>query len=261
MVFKGRFFSSKKPDVSSPDASANSPRSVRPNSPIRSDKSLGKSNSISKNNSPATPSSISSLAASFRDKKKDGKWKESTIGSLNSSGMSGPGGGETLGSFKQKNLGMAEVKEVGPQTAVSVSPILASSLGLNKIKTRSGPLLQESFFGYASRDKGSAVGVSSLPKPAGNTGRVDGSSSSAKNSGMEEEKGTSEKSCWADIGSNSECMSMESAQSRNQSSHSLGPSRLQNGVPSSEAGIFRQPPLQLVTLSQAALLVITNFKG
>ncbi|VFQ67759.1 unnamed protein product [Cuscuta campestris] len=239
MVFKGRLFSSKKPDVSSPDASANSPRSVRPNSPIRSDKSLGMSNSISKNNSPATPSSISSLAASFRDKKKDGKWKESTIGSLNSSGMSGPGGGETLGSLKQKNLGMAEVKDVGPQTAVSVSPILASSLGLNKIKTRSGPLLQESFFGYASRDKGSAVGVSSLPKPAGNTVRVDGSSSlEKKNSREEEEKGTSEKSCWADIGSNSECMPMESAQSRNQSSHSLGLSRLQNGVSSSEAGTF-----------------------
>ncbi|XP_074276662.1 putative serine/threonine protein kinase IREH1 [Silene latifolia] len=60
----------------------------------------------------------------------------------------------------------------------SVSPILASSLGLNKIKTRSGPLPQESFYGYKStseKDKGIAVGSSnlsrnSLPLPASKGG-------------------------------------------------------------------------------------------
>ena len=43
MVFKGRFFSSKKSDSSSPDASSNSPRSFSSNSPSRSDKKKAKS--------------------------------------------------------------------------------------------------------------------------------------------------------------------------------------------------------------------------
>jgi len=43
MVFKGRFFSSKKSDSSSPDASSNSPRSFSSNSPFRSDKKKAKS--------------------------------------------------------------------------------------------------------------------------------------------------------------------------------------------------------------------------
>ncbi|KAK7247247.1 hypothetical protein RIF29_42126 [Crotalaria pallida] len=47
----------------------------------------------------------------------------------------------------------------------SVSPILASSLGLNKIKTRSGPLPQESFFSF--RNDGSKLGASNLSKSDG----------------------------------------------------------------------------------------------
>ncbi|KAK7251743.1 hypothetical protein RIF29_35201 [Crotalaria pallida] len=47
----------------------------------------------------------------------------------------------------------------------SVSPILASSLGLNKIKTRSGPLPQESFFSF--RNDGNKLGASNLSKSDG----------------------------------------------------------------------------------------------
>ncbi|CAH9104747.1 unnamed protein product [Cuscuta europaea] len=237
MVFKGRFFSSKKSaDVSSPDGSSNSPRSIGSNSPIRSDKKLGKSSSNSKDNSPVTPTSISSLAASFKDKKNDGKGKESIVHSSNSQGKSGSGG-ETLGSLKSKKLVTAEVKEVGPQqNAVSVSPILASSLGLNKIKTRSGPLPQESFFGYATRDKVSALGASSLSKPTASSGRADAASSSAKkNAGKEDEKMSLESSGWAENRSISEHMPMESAQSRNRSPQVLGSSRVQSGESSCEA--------------------------
>ncbi|GJR44349.1 hypothetical protein Tco_1312452 [Tanacetum coccineum] len=43
----------------------------------------------------------------------------------------------------------------------AVSPILASSLGLNRIKTRSGPLPQESFLGFGG---GSGNGKSNLSK-------------------------------------------------------------------------------------------------
>lgn len=239
MVFKGRFFSSKKSDVSSPDGSSNSPRSIGSNSPIRSDKKMGKSSSSSKDNSPATPTSISSLAASFKDKKKDGKGKESIVHNSNSPGKSGLGGGEALGSSKLKNLGLADGKEAGPPTAVSVSPILASSLGLNKIKTRSGPLPQESFFGYGSRDKGSSLGASNLSKPGGSSSRVDGQLSSAtKSAAGKEDKRAVESSGWIDNASSSDHMSMESARSRNQSPRVPGPSRLQNGESSSEAGIL-----------------------
>lgn len=226
-MFKGRFFSSKKSDVSSPDGSSNSPRSIGSNSPIRSDKKMGKSSSsTSKDNSPATPTSISSLAASFKDKKKDSKGKESIVPNSNSPGKSGLGGGEALSSSKLKSL---DGKETGPPTAVSVSPILASSLGLNKIKTRSGPLPQESFFSYGSRDKGSSLGASNLSKPQ--------SSSATKSAVGKEDKRAVESSGWVDNGSNSDHMSTENAaRSRNQSPRVS--SRLQNGESSSEAGIL-----------------------
>lgn len=131
MVFKGRFFSSKKSDTSSPDGS----RSSGSNSPFRSDnKKKGKSTS-SKDNPPSTPTSLSSFA-SFKDKKKDVKGKESRNLGKNSSVE-----------VKEKK-GVMDTKEVGVTGATSfpLSPIMASSLGLNKIKTRSGPLPQESFW-------------------------------------------------------------------------------------------------------------------
>nr|GMC69132.1 probable serine/threonine protein kinase IREH1 isoform X1 [Ipomoea batatas] len=232
MVFKGRFFSSKKYDASSTDGSSNSPRSVGSNSPIRADKKKAKAGSTSKDNSPSTPTSISSFAASFKDRKKDGKGKDIPVRSPNPLAKASPGG---LGSSKPKK---SEVKEVGP-TSLSVSPILASSLGLHKIKTRSGPLPQESFFGYGSREKGCALGASNLSKPGGGSAsRGDRQSSlwlGKTSSAGKEERKTVENTGWVDNGSNSDSMSTESLPSRDQSPHVPGPSRLQIGEPSSEA--------------------------
>ncbi|KAM3374844.1 putative serine/threonine protein kinase IREH1 [Capsicum galapagoense] len=191
MVFKGRFFSSKKSDPLSPDGSSGSNSS----SPIRSDKKKAKSAS------PITP-------------KKDAKGK----GSPNPNPDPNP----------SPNQARTEVRP----TSVSVSPIVASSLGLNKIKTRSGPLPQESFFGYASRDKGNSLGVSNLSKnvAGGRGGGGDGPSNSALR-----KKGLVEN---VDNGSNSGSMSSESGRLRDQSPHVPGPSRLQNAESSSEADRF-----------------------
>lgn len=209
MVFKGRFFSSKKSDPSSPDGSSDSPRSLGSNSPIRSDKKKAKSGSTSKDNSPITPYSVST----FKDKKKDDKGKESP----------------------NKNSARTHEPELRP-TSVSVSPIVASSLGLNKIKTRSGPLPQESFFGYASRDKGNLLGSSNLSKNvAGGKGDGDGPSRSVLRKRDERRSlmGSGEN---VDNRSNSDSMSSESGRSRDQSPHVPGPSRLQTGESSSDAG-------------------------
>ncbi|CAN4100289.1 unnamed protein product [Withania somnifera] len=204
MVFKGRFFSSKKSDPSSPDGSSNnSPRSIGSSSPIRSDKKKAKSAS------PITPSSIS--------KRKDDKGEESPSPSKSSARTREP--------------------ELRP-ASVSVSPIVASSLGLNKIKTRSGPLPQESFFGYGSRDKGNSLGASNLSKNvAGAWSGGDGPSGSVLRKKDEKRSlmGSVEN---VDERSNSDSMSSESGRSRDQSPNVPGPSRLQNGESSSEAGRF-----------------------
>lgn len=276
MVFKGRFFSSKKSDTSSPDGgggSSSSPRSLGSNSPIRLDKKKTKSLSASnsKDNSPITPSS-SSLR--FRDKdkdkekekekdsivssKKDVKGKESFVksGSQNRD-LVKPSSGFSTGLKSNKGFGAdlavgKAKKDAGPAApaaAVSMSPIVASSLGLNKIKTRSGPLPQESFFGFGSgRDKGSALGASNLSKPLGAGGCGDGGSSSGsgkknggKKDGGEVKKrviGNVESSGWVDNGSNSDSMSTESGPSRDQSPHVQARSRLQNAESSSEAGMI-----------------------
>ncbi|XP_021747282.1 probable serine/threonine protein kinase IREH1 [Chenopodium quinoa] len=183
MVFKGRFFSSKK---SSDSDGSNSPR--RFNSPSRSEKKKGKSsekdsiNNTSNSNSTvsATNNSSSNSKHSVVTKKKDGKGKEARID---------PG-----------------IKTNSGSPSASVSPILASSLGLNKIKTRSGPLPQESFFGFRPEKSGVVLGSSNLSKP-GAAIPSDGSGSSSKGSGKKEMG-------WLDnvveSGSNSDSMSPES---------------------------------------------------
>ncbi|XP_055827518.1 probable serine/threonine protein kinase IREH1 isoform X2 [Solanum dulcamara] len=225
MVFKGRFFSSKKSDTSSPDGSYNSPRSSGSNSPILSD-SKKKGKSTSKDNSPSTPTSLSSFA-SFRDKKKNAKGKESQ-NSTPIKNLEKPNSVEV----KEKK-GVTETKEAGA-TSFPLSPIMASSLGLNKIKTRSGPLPQESFFGYGSRDKGNALGASNLSKTDGDRPLLSGWGK--KSSGKKDEKksvlGSTENS------SNSDGLSAVSAGLRDRSTHIPGPSRLQSGESSSGAGQF-----------------------
>lgn len=110
---------------------------------------------------------------------------------------------------------------------------MASSLGLNKIKTRSGPLPQESFFNFGSREKGVALGASNLSRPfvgggiAGNDG-VSGGRKKKEKSFLDN----------VDNGSNSDTMSTESGASRDQSPHELQVqerSRLQNAESSSGA--------------------------
>ncbi|KAK4567465.1 hypothetical protein RGQ29_003308 [Quercus rubra] len=229
MVFKGRFFSSsKKSDSSSPDGSnSNSPRSFASNSPVRSDKKKPKSKDDprSSSSSPAAAAATTSFGAACRPaqvkegtKKKDNyKGKET----LTSSSKSKPN--STLGS-KTKT----EAVE-----AASVSPILASSLGLNRIKTRSGPLPQESFFGFRGGDKGSALGASNLSRSDGKKKKeaavaAGPTPTKSKAAGLLEN--------WVDNGSNSDSMSTGSAQSRDQSPNVLARSRLHNGESTSEAG-------------------------
>ncbi|XP_060205412.1 probable serine/threonine protein kinase IREH1 isoform X2 [Lycium barbarum] len=217
MVFKGRFFSSKKSDSSSP----NSPRSSGSNSPIRSDnKKKGKS--TSKDNSPSTPTPLSSFT-SFRDKKKDAKGKESTSSTtLTKNNLEKFSTVEVKETAKLKK-GVMDSKETGVgATAFPLSPIMASSLGLNKIKTRSGPLPQESFFGYGSRDKGNALGVSNLSKTGGDK---------PLSSGWGKKK-DEKKSGRIDNVSNSDGTLKE------RSPLIPGPSRLQSGESSSGAGQF-----------------------
>lgn len=228
MVFKGRFFSSKKSDTSSPDASSNSPRSLSSNSPSRSDKKKPKPASNQTLTSTAGGSGGGGgggfAAANCRQtqvkdgtKKKDAKGKETPT-------------------VSKKLTPAAELKEKespSPSTS-SVSPILASSLGLNRIKTRSGPLPQESFFGFRG-DKGggaaAALGASNLSRPGGGGGK--------KKEVVNQNRVGFQEGLVVDNGSSSDGMSTGSggAPSREQSPVVLPRSRLQNGESSSDAGI------------------------
>ncbi|PNY08078.1 AGC family serine/Threonine kinase family protein [Trifolium pratense] len=251
MVFKGRFFSSKKSETSSPDASSNSPRSISSNSPSRSDKKKAKSTVIQTLNSAGTTTSgggfLGASASSRKTQVKEGskkkdvvKGKESEISNLSES--------RSRSGSSSKKLTPAtavEVKELpspspysssSSTAAASVSPILASSLGLNRIKTRSGPLPQESFFGFRG-DKGGAtaavLGASNLSRPgvgkkkeAGNQNRVGFREGFVIGGSV-------------DNGSNSDSLSSGSGvHSIDQSPVVLPRSRLQNGESSSETGII-----------------------
>ncbi|XP_048329873.2 probable serine/threonine protein kinase IREH1 isoform X5 [Ziziphus jujuba] len=272
MVFKGRFFSSsKKSDSSSnnnsPDGSSNSPRSFSPNSPIRSDKKKPKSAPKEDHHSPkpqvvAAGGGATGFSASWRHgqvkdgskkKDKDVKGKESSQQAhkstrpfkLSSSSAAAAGVSSSVvpkklasSSAAAAAAAAAEVKEPS-----SVSPILASSLGLNRIKTRSGPLPQESFFGFRG-DKVSALGTSNLSRHGGGG---DGSSGSGSG-GKKKEVGSNGRKMplldnatatgnWVDNGSNSDSMSTGSAPSRDQSPNVVAPSRLQNGESSSQAAL------------------------
>ncbi|KAF2542697.1 hypothetical protein F2Q68_00032393 [Brassica cretica] len=113
MVFKNKlFFSSKKSGSSSPDSS-NSPRSVG-----------------SKDDNPS--SGVGCKQAEIKDGSKKGKGKQ--VPSPHSIGKS--------------NLSPSSDAKEGGGGPAFVSPIMASSLGLNRIKTRSGPLPRESVFNF-----------------------------------------------------------------------------------------------------------------
>ncbi|KAI4352098.1 hypothetical protein L6164_006384 [Bauhinia variegata] len=254
MVFKGRFFSSKKSDTSSPDGSSRSPRLFGSNSLSRSEKKKAKStskeaqiaNTTSGDGSGSGFGSAACRQTQVKDgaKKNDVKGKESQTSTdsrfmpskANSGGESGKSLLPTSGS---KTAAAADVKDL---PSSSFSPILVSSLKLNKIKTRSGPLPQESFFGFRN-DKGSSLGASNLSKPGADGGSSSGSGGKKKELMNQRKVGFQESfgsGPWVDNGSNSDSMSTGSAPSRDQSPNVLARSRLQNAESSAEAG--RQEP-------------------
>ncbi|KAK8490164.1 hypothetical protein V6N11_043377 [Hibiscus sabdariffa] len=239
MVFKNKLFfsSSKKSDSSSADGS-NSPRSTS-DSPVRSDKKKPKA-SASKLDSQHTPSppstSLFSPVACNQTHVRDG--------------------------VRSKDL---KPKQLLPQTPPSKpsssssstaskkpdaieSPLLASSLGLNRIKTRSGPLPRETFFSFRGEKSAAAsvLGASNLSKPrSSRTGGGSGSGAddrSSSKSGSGKKDGLNKRlvpESSPDNVSNSNSMSTGSGggwHSREQTPGVQGKSRLQNAESSSEAG-------------------------
>nr|XP_011464482.1 PREDICTED: probable serine/threonine protein kinase IREH1 [Fragaria vesca subsp. vesca] len=226
MVFKGRFFSSKKSDSSnSPDGSNNSPRSLGSNSPSRSDKK--KSKSADSKSISAAAFGGSSRQTLDKTKKKDAKGKDIQQQAQPKTPIkSGLAGLSSTTTPKKSSSSASPATE-----PASVSPILASSLGLNRIKTRSGPLPQESFFGFRG-DKGSALGSSNLSRPVAGDGssglkkKEAAAAASVSRTGFNESVASGS---WVDNGSNSDSMSTSSVPSRDQSpSMPAPPSRLQN---------------------------------
>ncbi|KAL5817837.1 hypothetical protein ACOSQ3_026215 [Xanthoceras sorbifolium] len=259
MVFKNKLFfssSSKKSDTSSPDGSSNSPRSFgSSNSPIRSDKKKPKSSS--KDDAVhTTPTSTASSFTCRQTQVKDGHKKKEIKGkeplqtrtqkpTTTTTTTTPTKPGSVSASKLSKGGGVDATKKEVPS---SVSPILASSLGLNRIKTRSGPLPQESFFSFNRGDsnKGSTAASSNLSRPPG--GGNDGNLSSGKSGSSGKKKEVPNKIGFldgvvVDNGSNFDTMSIGSGgQSREQSPNVQGRSRLQTGEPSSsEAGRCDSP--------------------
>ncbi|XP_047172225.1 probable serine/threonine protein kinase IREH1 isoform X1 [Vigna umbellata] len=234
MVFKGRFFSSKKSDSSSPDASSNSPRSFSSNSPSRSDKKKAKS--AAHPTLAAGGGGGGALAACRQTQVKDGTKKKDVVKGKES--QTPPP--EARKDSPVKKLTAAEGRES------SVSPILASSLGLNRIKTRSGPLPQESFFGFRGEKGTTALGGSNLSRPGVGVRGGDGKKkepASQNRVGFREGShgGASATGGWGDNGSNSDSVStLGSMPPREQSPVVLPRSRLQNGESSSEAAAGKQ---------------------
>ncbi|XP_038687730.1 probable serine/threonine protein kinase IREH1 isoform X2 [Tripterygium wilfordii] len=160
MVFRNKFlFSSKKSDSSSsPDGSNSSPRSFGSGSPIPSEKKKAKSSTLSKEESPKQTQLGKDVAPKKKGLSLRGKDKATTVPQNQPKAPDKP----VLNSKSKKAV----------EEAASVSPILASSLGLNRIKTRSGPLPQESFFGLRG-DKGNSAAVlggSNLSRLSGGDG-------------------------------------------------------------------------------------------
>ncbi|KAK9010029.1 hypothetical protein V6N11_036547 [Hibiscus sabdariffa] len=229
MVLKNKLFfsSSKKPDFSGADGS-NSPRSTS-NSPVRSDKKKPKA-SASKPGSQHTPSppsaSLFSPVACKQTQVKDGFRSKQTPPSKLSSSSTTPK------KFDAKD------------GASSESPLLASSLGLNRIKTRSGPLPRETFFSFRGEKSAAAsvLGASNLSKPGSGSSRSGGGSrgddGSSLKSGSGKKDGLNKRlvqESLSDNASNSSGSGGGGWHSKEQSPGVQGKSRFQNGE-SSEAG-------------------------
>ncbi|XVF09426.1 hypothetical protein REPUB_Repub07fG0091800 [Reevesia pubescens] len=236
MVFKNKlFFSySKKSDSSSPDGS-NSPRS-NSNSPIRSDKKKPKASTstqqIPNSTSPFSPVACKQTQVKDGLRRKELKPKEPQTPAAKPSSSRSP--------MPEPQTSQKLDARDGPS---SVSPLLASSLGLNRIKTRSGPLPQESFFSFRGEKSAAAsvLGASNLSRPGGSSSG--GGDESSGKSGSGKKYGLNQRllqESLVDNVSNSDSMSTGSGSggwhSREQSPSVQGKSRLQNGESSSEAG-------------------------
>ncbi|KAJ6737429.1 SERINE/THREONINE-PROTEIN KINASE [Salix viminalis] len=205
----------------------------------------------SKDSSPTTPASTAASnnftykQTQVKDgvKKKDsffkGKETVSQPQTPTKPGISNAGAG-----LKSKKGGVLVDNKEKEAEKYSVSPILASSLGLNRIKTRSGPLPQETFFSFRG-DKGSGVlGSSKLSRPSASSGDGGSSSnSSSLGSGKKKEGilGQSKLRVFQKSGNggdNSDSMSTGSGlgQSREVNQNLQARTRLQSGESSSEAG-------------------------
>ncbi|TYI66014.1 hypothetical protein E1A91_D09G195400v1 [Gossypium mustelinum] len=221
MVFKNKlFFSSKKSDSDG----SNSPRSAS-NSPIRSDKKKPRA-PTSQQASISTSTSLFSPVACKQTQVKDGPrskdLKPRTPPSKPSSSSTSK-------------------KPDARDRSSSGSPLLASSLGLNRIKTRSGPLPQETFFSFRGEKNpvASVLEASNLSGPGGSSSGGDGSSSKSGSGKKDVLTKRLLQDSLLDNVSNSDSMSTGSGggwHSREQSPGVQGKSRLQNGEPSSGAG-------------------------
>ncbi|CAN8270243.1 unnamed protein product [Cochlearia groenlandica] len=241
MVFKNRlFFSSKKSGSSSPDSS-NSPRSVGSNSPIRSDKKKAKSASKEETSSSPNPSSDDLK----KKKKKDGSSKGKQV--INEVQAHSIGKSNLSPSSDAKKPAVESPSPDSKEGAAFVSPIMASSLGLNRIKTRSGPLLQERVFNFRNDgDTLAMLGTSNLSKMG--TGGASGSGSTASGFGSgnrKKEAGSNKLGCEENMGrartSDTKC-DLDSISPETGPPRSLSPtlppsgSRLQNVASSSGNG-------------------------
>ncbi|XP_068658324.1 probable serine/threonine protein kinase IREH1 [Aristolochia californica] len=248
MVFKGRFFSSKKADSSSTDGS-NSPRTPTLDSPNRSDKKKLKS----PKEDPQHTSSFcrqtlvkdgGSGKSTFRQKKKEGKGKVAQPqGQTQAQTRSPPAfashSASSSSNYSSKSRNAVEIKDGAPAAQPTLSPVAASSLGLNRIKTRSGPLPQESFFGFRGENKGSALGVSNLSRAVADGCSTSSYSGKSTNSGKKKDGQSLSKkisqdkvSSWIDNGSNSNNTVTGGGLSRDQSPIVQSGSGLLNGISS-----------------------------
>ncbi|KAJ0803427.1 hypothetical protein HanOQP8_Chr00c510g0836821 [Helianthus annuus] len=166
MVFKGRFFHSKKSsDISSPEGS-NSPRSTgsSSNSPIKSDKKKPKSTAKDDHNHPPIGSSFRQIqvkdASNSPSISKDRSRSKKDVAPQNvqnSSSIAGKpslGAGTAAGSSSLNRKRRRKVRD-----GFSDSGVVAR---VNRIKTRSGPLPQESFFKFDSNSNNKSKGSNKL---------------------------------------------------------------------------------------------------
>uniref|UniRef100_A0A0E0KI58 non-specific serine/threonine protein kinase n=1 Tax=Oryza punctata TaxID=4537 RepID=A0A0E0KI58_ORYPU len=141
MVFKGRFFSSrhKSSESSSPTDGSNSPRTPT-SAPAAGSPAVSASSSSSRSDKKKPKSET--------PRKRDKLFGGSASAAASKGGAGASASASSSPSADGRKAAAAQLRDGGggaggASAAAALSPILASSLGLNRIKTRSGPLPQE----------------------------------------------------------------------------------------------------------------------